>query len=154
MISSDKVNVHWRDPQTALDSTSSMESVQEFIKYHPAVNRLALVQCTSPFITREFLRQAVKKFRTRDCVFSAVRSFKLRWNCDEKSGKCHPLNFNYKKRPRRQDWNGELRNISPGASPVPGKRWKVFSCQIEKKSITEIELRVETFHPSSFDLEP
>lgn len=103
----DKVNVHWRDPNTALDTTSSIESVQEFLKHHQRVNKLALIQCTSPFITRQYLRRAFKAFKKRDCVFSAIKSFKLRWTRDVKTKRIFPVNFNYTSRPRRQDWNGE-----------------------------------------------
>jgi N-acylneuraminate cytidylyltransferase len=57
------------------------------------------------------LQKAFQKFSIhRDCVFSAVRSFKLRWrrdDCGEKE-KFAPINFNYRKRPRRQDWDGEF----------------------------------------------
>lgn len=97
-----------RDHKYALDKTASITSVQEFLNQHPNVNRLALIQCTSPFITRQYLRKAVKKFMRRNCVFSASRSFKLRWIEDVVTQKCLPLNFDYIKRPRRQDWSGEL----------------------------------------------
>lgn len=102
----DQVNVHWRDPQTALDTTSSIESVQEFLKNHPRVRNLALVQCTSPFITSNYLRKAIKIFSKRHCAFSAVKSFKLRWRREGSSNRIIPVNFNYTKRPRRQDWDG------------------------------------------------
>lgn len=117
----DRVNVHWRDPQTALDTTSSIESVHEFLKNHPRVSNLALVQCTSPFISRSYLQKAIKKFSKRHCVFSAVRSFKLRWRKDVKTKKIMPVNFNYTKRPRRQDWKGK-KDVTSNRS----LRWSIF----------------------------
>ncbi|CRK94158.1 CLUMA_CG007677, isoform A [Clunio marinus] len=105
---SDNVNVHWRDPQTALDGTSSIESVQEFLNYHPNVAKLALIQCTSPFINQKYIRRGIKKFSNHHCVFSVKRSFNLRWKFDKKSKRIFPINFEINKRPRRQDWSGEL----------------------------------------------
>jgi N-acylneuraminate cytidylyltransferase len=108
----DNASVFWRDPFNARDESPSIDAVQEFLKAHSNVNNLALVQCTSPFISYHYLRNAVEKFiNHRDCVFSAVQSFKLRWkyatNDDENAKKIVPVNFNHKKRPRRQDWDGE-----------------------------------------------
>ena len=103
----DRVNVHWRDPKHAQDQSTSIDAVQEFIRSHPKVNNLALIQCTSPFITRKYLRKAMREFLKRHCTFSVFRSFKLRWSHDEENNKVLPINFDYKKRPRRQDWKGE-----------------------------------------------
>lgn len=105
---SDKVNVHWRDPKYAQDTSTSIESVQEFLRSHPTVSNLALIQCTSPFINRNYLVKAIREFLRRHCAFSVFRSFKLRWSHDEDTNKILPINFDYKKRPRRQDWNGKV----------------------------------------------
>ncbi|XP_037037274.1 N-acylneuraminate cytidylyltransferase [Bradysia coprophila] len=101
-------NVHIRAKHSADDSTTSIASVQEFLNIHSEINNVALVQCTSAFLTVRYLQEAVQLFQTTqvDCVFAVTRSFKLRWNYD--AGKLVPLNFNLLHRPRRQDWNGEL----------------------------------------------
>lgn len=39
-------------------------------------------------------------------VLPTIRSWKLRWTVTDRS--VLPLNFDVKKRPRRQDWNGEF----------------------------------------------
>lgn len=47
----------------------------------------------------------------RDCVFSAVRSYKLRWRREDNEKivkKFVPVNFNYRQRPRRQDFKQEF----------------------------------------------
>lgn len=112
LYSIDHVNVHWRDPMTALDTTSSMESVHEFLKLHPKVQNLALIQCTSPFVNRNYLRKATRKFaKNKTCIFSVVRSFKLRWKRDRKKRRILPINFDFRRRPRRQDWKGRKLNI-------------------------------------------
>jgi N-acylneuraminate cytidylyltransferase len=110
-VLSDNVNVHWRDPKTAQDTSTSIESVQEFLKNHPKVSNLALIQCTSPFINRNYLKEAIKAFLRRHCTFSVFRSFKLRWSHDEDTNQILPINFDYKRRPRRQDWGGKTQKF-------------------------------------------
>lgn len=104
----DKVNVHWRSPESATDTATSMEAVQEFLKNHLLVTNLALIQCTSPFIKTKYLQKAIKRIKFYDCVFSVVTSFKLRWQKQKFTKRIIPLNFDIKNRPRRQDWRGEL----------------------------------------------
>lgn len=105
----DLVRVHLRPPEVAQDHTSSIESVREFLDHHPRVQNVALVQCTSPFLGVRYLDEALQRFQSLrvDCVFSVTRSFKLRWR-KEKDGRVNALNFDPRKRPRRQDWDGEL----------------------------------------------
>jgi CMP-N-acetylneuraminic acid synthetase len=103
----DGVNIHWRDPETALDTTSSIVSVHEFLRHHPMVANLGLIQCTSPFVSPKYLQQAMKIFPKQHCVFAAMRSFKLRWKQNPNTHKVTPINFDFSKRPRRQDWDGE-----------------------------------------------
>ncbi len=64
-----------RPSHLAEDNTTSISSVQEFLEMHPEVNNLALVQCTSVFLTEKYLQDAVQLFQnTRsDCVFSVTR---------------------------------------------------------------------------------
>jgi N-acylneuraminate/3-deoxy-D-glycero-D-galacto-nononate cytidylyltransferase len=102
------VNVHWRSKESASDTATSIEAVQEFLQYHPEIARLALVQCTSVFIEQVYLAKAAQLAQQPDvdCLFAAWRSHKLRWT--DLDGKVAPLNFDPKHRPRRQDWNGEL----------------------------------------------
>lgn len=92
----------------AQDKSTSIDAVQEFLRNHPNIQNIALIQCTSPFISHLYLQEAFRKFMFhRDCVFSAVHSHKLRWKRDDNE-KLMPINFDYRRRPRRQDWSGEL----------------------------------------------
>ncbi|KAL3274473.1 hypothetical protein HHI36_015857 [Cryptolaemus montrouzieri] len=101
------VNVHWRAEEFASDKASSISAVQEFLKYHPEIDALALVQCTSPFLKNTYLHKGLEYLKSgNDCVFSVSRSYKLRWGLQNEA--LIPLNFNPKYRPRRQDWNGEF----------------------------------------------
>ncbi|VEN52617.1 unnamed protein product, partial [Callosobruchus maculatus] len=103
----ENVNIHWRSAESATDTASSLFAVQEFLKYHPEVNKIGLIQCTSPFIKPHYIQRAVSFMRNdQECVFSVSRSYKLRWI--EKDQKVVPLNFDPQKRPRRQEFKGEL----------------------------------------------
>lgn len=100
------MQVFERSPLHAKDETPSIESVQEFINHTNNIENIALIQVTSPFLNERYLNEAIKKMETKKCVFSVTPSFKLRWK--EDNGTLKPLNFNLKKRPRRQDWPGEF----------------------------------------------
>ncbi|XP_021938696.1 N-acylneuraminate cytidylyltransferase A [Zootermopsis nevadensis] len=101
--------VHWRSPESATDSAPSIVGVQEFCSFHPEVDIVALIQCTSPFLKTSFLAEAYRNMQTGrfDSVFSVTQQYKLRWKRLPDGG-IEPLNFNPKRRPRRQDWDGEL----------------------------------------------
>ncbi|XP_055526395.1 N-acylneuraminate cytidylyltransferase A [Wyeomyia smithii] len=106
----DRILIHFRPPEVARDQSTSIESTQEFLSKHPEIANLALVQCTSPFLRVRYLAEAFRNFhrRSSDCVFSVARSFKLRWKMQGTDGRVAPLNFDPERRPRRQDWTGEL----------------------------------------------
>lgn len=67
-------NVHWRHESTARDESTSLEAVQEFLRGHPNVRNIALIQCTSVFIHEKYLEKAVGLFdEDVDCVFAVTR---------------------------------------------------------------------------------
>ncbi|KAK6624325.1 hypothetical protein RUM44_011184 [Polyplax serrata] len=101
--------VHWRDPATATDDASSLAAVEDFLKSHEETRIVALIQCTSPFIKSNFLCQSIDRMLKDDidCIFSVTRSHQLRW-IENEGGLVSPINFKPEKRPRRQDWSGEL----------------------------------------------
>lgn len=67
--------VHFRPNHLAADETASIDAVAEFLQNHRHVQNIALIQCTSVFITEEYLQKAVTLFQSTDvdCVFSVVR---------------------------------------------------------------------------------
>ncbi|EDW70486.2 N-acylneuraminate cytidylyltransferase A [Drosophila virilis] len=98
--------VHIRPAKYALDGTSSIEAIQEFLEGHKAIDNFALFQCTSVFLKEKYIEEAYQKFKVHDCVFSVKRSHNLRWKYVEEQ--ILPDNFNLKARPRRQDWKGDM----------------------------------------------
>lgn len=65
--------VHHRAAKYALDKTSSIEAVQEFLEVHRAIQNFSLFQCTSVFLKEEYIIEAVDKFKLHDCVFAVKR---------------------------------------------------------------------------------
>ncbi|XP_028810927.1 N-acylneuraminate cytidylyltransferase A [Denticeps clupeoides] len=104
--------VHRRTPEVSKDSSSSLDTIQEFASKNPEVDLICNIQATSPCLHPHHLKQAVSMMTEEGCdsVFSVVRRHHFRWlevkKGDGKSTK--PLNLEPSRRPRRQDWDGEL----------------------------------------------
>ncbi|MFW6366063.1 MAG: cytidylyltransferase domain-containing protein [Spirochaetota bacterium] len=102
-----KVTVYDRAPENAAD-TSSTESVM--LEYLSAARPdeediFMLVQATSPMTTSDDIDGALDLYRSgaADSVLSAVRTKSFFWKEDGT-----PLNYDYRNRPRRQDFDGLL----------------------------------------------
>ena len=106
----DKVEIYNRDAINAQDS-SSTESVM--IEYLEKVNlndedKFILIQATSPLLKSENIDGMFNNFirSNADSSFSAVREKQFHWI--ETTDGVKPINYDYKNRPRRQDFNGIL----------------------------------------------
>ncbi|KAM4714777.1 N-acylneuraminate cytidylyltransferase-like [Anableps anableps] len=104
--------VHRRSPEVSKDSSSSVETIQEFLRNNTEVEVVCHIQCTSTCLHPSHLQKALKKIIEDgyDSVFSVVRRHQFRWKeVKEGSGELtKPINLVPAKRPRRQDWDGEL----------------------------------------------
>ncbi|XP_056445173.1 N-acylneuraminate cytidylyltransferase A [Gadus chalcogrammus] len=104
--------VHPRSPEVSRDSSSSLEAIQEFARLHPEVDVVCNIQATSPCLHPFHVKEALEKITLEgyESVFSVVRRHQFRWREAKKDtdGVTAPLNMNPNKRPRRQDWDGEL----------------------------------------------
>ncbi|CAN0428005.1 N-acylneuraminate cytidylyltransferase [Lampetra fluviatilis] len=104
--------VHRRSLEVSKDSTSSLETIQEFLKHHDEVDSVMNIQATSPCLHPEHLQEVISMFRSGqyDSIFSVVRRHHFRWQeVNIKEGEVTvPLGHNPAKRLRRQDWSGEL----------------------------------------------
>ncbi|XP_042596010.1 N-acylneuraminate cytidylyltransferase A-like [Cyprinus carpio] len=103
--------VHRRSPEVSKDSSSSLETIQEFSRIHPEVDVICNIQATSPCLHPTQLKEALEYITKKGCdsVFSVVRRHRFRWQEVKKDGQCtKALNLNPFHRPRRQDWAGEL----------------------------------------------
>ncbi|XP_042528802.1 N-acylneuraminate cytidylyltransferase [Dipodomys spectabilis] len=104
--------VHRRSSETSKDSSTSLDAIVEFLKYHNEVDIVGNIQATSPCLHPSDLQKVADMLREEgyDSVFSVVRRHQFRWSEIQKGVRevTEPLNLNPAKRPRRQDWSGEL----------------------------------------------
>ncbi|XP_070710699.1 N-acylneuraminate cytidylyltransferase A [Pempheris klunzingeri] len=104
--------VHRRSPEVSRDSSTSLETIQEFVRLNPEVDVVCNIQATAPCLHPFHVKKALEMITLHgfDSVFSVVRRHQFRWQevkegCGEHT---KPLNLDPGSRPRRQDWDGEL----------------------------------------------
>ncbi|KAL6118347.1 cmas [Pungitius sinensis] len=104
--------VHRRSPEVSKDSSTSLETIQEFCRLQPEVDVVCNIQATSPCLHPFHLTEALEMITEQgfDSVFSVVRRHHFRWQEVNKGSPklTRPLNLDPLNRPRRQDWAGEL----------------------------------------------
>lgn len=103
--------VHRRSADVSKDTTSSLETIQEFLQHHPEVDIVGNIQATSPCLHPSDLTKVVDMIRTQgyDSVFAVVRHHLFRWREVTAPGEATVAdNLDPAHRPRRQDWRGEL----------------------------------------------
>jgi len=102
-----KVSVYWRNPFNAQDPSSTESVMLEYIKQSDLKRNdyFFLVQATSPFTQSGDFDAAfqILKQQEADSLLSCTRIKRFFWN---EGGT--PINYNFKKRPRRQDFKGSL----------------------------------------------
>ena len=101
-----KVSIYDRDPCNAQDTSSTESVMLEYISKSnlKSDDVFILVQATSPLLTANDLENGLAVYHSEfspDSVLSCVRTKRFYWLADGKS-----LNYDYRNRPRRQDFNG------------------------------------------------
>lgn len=99
-----KANVHWRDPQTATDVSTTESAMLDFLHTH-SCDVLCLIQATSPLTLPKHFSEAFQKFEESkaDSLVTVTREHLFLW-----SGAGKPLKYHPAQRPRHQDWDGVL----------------------------------------------
>lgn len=95
-----------RSSGNASDTSSTEDAMIEFsekLKYNFDI--IVLLQATSPLTTKEYIDKACESIieKKADSTISVIRTHRFIW-----SEKGESINYNYKNRPRRQDFNGLL----------------------------------------------
>lgn len=102
-----KVKVYDRETQNANDTASTESVMLEFIakKNFDDNDLFFLVQATSPLTQTKDFDEALEVLKTKnaDSLLTCVRTKRFYWNEDGK-----PYNYDYKNRPRRQDFDGMM----------------------------------------------
>ena len=100
-----KTTIFHRCAENATDTSSTESVMLEYLHKAniPSDTTFILVQATSPFTQTIHFKQALEMFSSReyDSLLTCVRNKRFFWSNDGKS-----LNYDYKKRPRRQDFDG------------------------------------------------
>ena len=102
-----KVNIYRRSAENAVDTASTESVMLEYINYaKPAPSEcFMLVQATSPLTRTEDFEAALAMYKSGkyDSILTCVRNKRFFWNSDGTS-----MNYDYRNRPRRQDFPGML----------------------------------------------
>lgn len=103
-----KVEIYDRNPQNASDTSSTESVMLEYIEKQGLDDGdiFFLIQATSPMLTSSNIDEMYSKFiqSDADSIFSGVVEKQFHWFI-EKDG-ARPVNYDYKNRPRRQDFEG------------------------------------------------
>lgn len=135
----DKVKVIGRGEKTVTDTATTESAMLEFSEKHEFAN-IALIQATSPLLTANDLAAGFNMLETADSVFSAVRQKRFIWDQGEYSA---PLNYDYRNRPRRQDFKGFL--VENGAFYITSREALLGTgCRLSGK-IKAVEMPEESY---------
>ena len=105
-----KLEVYDRDSENAQDESSTESVMLEYIKkneLNPKDNFI-LIQATSPLLKPKYIDEMIKNLNdsNADSIFSVVREKQFHWIETPKG--IQPINYDYKNRPRRQNFQGIL----------------------------------------------
>ena len=103
-----KVVIYHRSAESASDTASTEFVMLEYINFAKLSGdtTFMLVQATSPLTETKHFSEALRMYERRgpaDSLLSCVHNYRFFWNADGTS-----MNYDYKHRPRRQDFDGML----------------------------------------------
>lgn len=98
-----KLKIYLRNKNNSTDTSSTEDVLLETILNFKLVDDIILAQATSPLTTFKDINNGIKLYNNYDSILSVVKQKRFIWDNKGKS-----LNYNYKLRPRRQDWDGYL----------------------------------------------
>lgn len=104
-----KLEVYDRDSENAQDTSSTESVMLEYINKSTLKDSdlLFLIQATSPMLMSEHIDNMYKSFieTDADSMFTGVREKQFHWIEDENNF-VNPINYDYRNRPRRQEFKG------------------------------------------------
>lgn len=103
----EKIEIYNRKPENAVDTASTESVMLEYIKESglKISDNFFLIQATSPMLKSKNIDEMYNQFiqENSDSALSCVVSKRFYWNFDG-----NPVNYDYRNRPRRQDFEGYL----------------------------------------------
>lgn len=105
----EKITVIGRSQESATDYAASEVPLLEFAQRH-SFDEVVFIQATSPLLSSKDLEHAISKYRegSFNSLLSVVRQKRFIWSVNQFDGTVIPINYDYTKRPRRQDFEGFL----------------------------------------------
>jgi N-acylneuraminate cytidylyltransferase len=105
-----KLKVYDRDKKNAADTSSTEDVMLEYINKSDLKDDdlFLLIQATSPMLKAEHIDGMYNEFSKNDSdsMFTGVREKQFKWQgVNDKNG-LKPVNYDYRNRPRRQDFEG------------------------------------------------
>ena len=114
----EKIEIINRSKETADDNASTESAMLEFAhKFN--FDNIILIQATSPLLETAHLDSAIKEYSKFDSIISLVEQKRFIWKRNSRN-EVYPVNYNYLKRPRRQEFEGVL--IENGAFYITSKK--------------------------------
>lgn len=129
-----KVKCVHRPAEFATDTASTESAMLDFAK-DVSFERIVLIQATSPLTQATDLEGALKLLEEMgaDSLLSGTHEFRFRWE-RQSDGFAVPKNYDPQKRPRRQDWQGEL--VENGAFYITSREALLRTgCRISGKTV-------------------
>jgi len=145
--SSDRFEIVTRSSETATDTASTESAMLEFAEKN-VFDTMVLIQATSPLLGPDDLTRGIDKYRTPeiDSVLSVVRQKRFIWD-EPKDGSAFPVNYDFKKRPRRQEFCGYL--VENGAFYIMDRKdlikskcrlsGRVGLCEMDESTYIELD---------------
>ncbi len=137
-----RVQIIGRSANTATDTASTESAMLEFVNAHD-FEHIALIQATSPLLIAEHIDGALAMYfdTNADSLLTVVRTKRFIWA--EQGAMVVPSNYDPLKRPRRQDWQGQL--VENGALYITSrKQFLSTGCRISGK-IAAYEMPEESY---------
>lgn len=115
-----KLCVIGRSKESATDEASTESAMLEFAAKYDFDN-IVLIQATSPLLEASDLTRGFREYSEDnvDSVLSVVRQKRFNWQADA-SGMAKAVNYDYFKRPRRQEFDGYL--VENGAFYITSRK--------------------------------
>lgn len=105
-----KLEIYNRKEENAKDTSSTESVMLEYINQSSLQpdDRFFLIQATSPTLKFQHIEEMFEQYKKEDAdsAFTGVISKRFYW--EEKNGILTPKNYDYKSRPRRQDFKGYI----------------------------------------------
>lgn len=138
-----KLCVIGRSKESATDEASTESAMLEFAAKYDFEN-IVLVQATSPLLEARDLTRGFREYRKDnvDSVLSVVRQKRFNWKIDD-SGMAKAVNYDYFKRPRRQEYDGYL--VENGAFYITSKERLLHYKNRISGNIKAVEMSEEAY---------